>query len=98
MPDTHFSKLRGKRQVIDETLNLQPTDPQVGDFYFDSRNNRMAVYTGPTNKWVYAAFTTTTSTSTSTTTTSTSTTTTTTSTSTSTSSSTTTSTSTTTTL
>jgi hypothetical protein len=96
MADTHFSKLVGKKQALDETLNAQPTNPRQGDFYFDTRNNRMAVYNG--GQWVYRAFTTTTSTSTSTTTTSTSTTTTSTSTSTTSSTSTTTTTSTTTSL
>ena len=96
MADTHFGGgLIGKRRVVDEVLGTRPSEPVSGDFYFDTRFNRMAVYNS--NQWWYANFTTTTSTSTSTTTTSTSTTTTSTSTSSSTSTSTSSSTSTTTT-
>lgn len=94
--NTHFGALAGRRRTIDPVLGTLPTLPTDGDFYFDTRNNRMVVYLS--SQWLYANFTTTTSTSTSTTTTSTSTTTTSTSTSTSTSSTTSTSTSTTTTL
>lgn len=96
MADTHFSALQGKKRRIELGLEALPIAPQEGDFFFDSLNNRWAVYYG--GQWWYRGATTTTSTSTSTTTTSTSTTTTSTSTSTSTTTSTSTSTSTTTTL
>ena len=66
MADTHFSSLIRIRRVVDETLGVRPSEPVTGDFYFDSRNNRWAVY--DTNQWLYAAVSTTTSTSTSTTT------------------------------
>lgn len=100
MSSTHFQNLASKRQV----LQVEPTAPQEGEFYYDNSLNQLKVYvvkggagldyTG----WVFAELTTTTSTSSSTTTTSTSTTTTSTSSSTSTSTSTSTTTSTTTTL
>lgn len=93
MSDTHYSGLVRKKRVL---FDAPPAEPQTGDFYYDNKNNRMAVYNS--NQWFFAAFTTTTSTSTSTTSTSTSTTSTSTSTSSSTTTSTSTSTSTTTTL
>jgi hypothetical protein len=96
MSDTHFSKLEGTKLRIELGQEALPSRPQDGDFFFDSFNNRWAVYYQ--SNWWYRAATTTTSTSTSTTTTSTSTTTTSTSSSTTTSTSSSTSTSTTTTL
>lgn len=93
---THFSSLESKKRRIQLGLESLPTQPEEGEYFFDSFSNQIAVFQG--GKWWFRALTTTTSTSTSTTTTSTSTTTTSTSTSTSTTTSTSTSTSTTTTL
>lgn len=86
--NTHFSSLESK---IEGRISA-PTEPEVGQFYYDTSANRMYIYNGA--GWRYASFTTTTSTSTSTSTTSTSTSSTSTSSSTTTTISTTTSTST----
>lgn len=93
---THFKALESKKRRIQLGLEPLPTQPEEGEFFFDSFSNQMAVFAS--GKWWFRSMTTTTSTSTSTTTTSTSTTTTSTSTSTSTSTTTSSSTSTTTTL
>jgi hypothetical protein len=67
---THFSSLIAKRQSGTGATIPALQDSRAGDFYYDTTNNRMAVFNG--TNWVYAQFTTTTSSSTSRTTTSTS--------------------------
>jgi hypothetical protein len=65
MGETHFSALKAKGSTLPGTF---PTEPQSGEYFQDTTNNRKYIYTG--SEWTWANMTTTTSTSTSTTSTS----------------------------
>ena len=78
-PSTHYSALESK--ILSQTT--APAEPQDGDTYYDTDDNKLCIYNARISQWRCKNFTTTTSTSSSTSTTSTSTSTTSTSSSTS---------------
>ncbi len=67
---TKFSSLTNKRQTGTGVAIPAEAGARTGDFYYETTNDRMAVFNN--GHWFYKAFTTTTSSSTSITTTSTS--------------------------
>ena len=69
-PSTHYQAFESK--ILSQTT--APVEPQDGDMYYDTDDNKLCIWNALISQWRFKNFTTTTSTSSSTSTTSTSTT------------------------